>query len=119
MGGSVRVESNLGIGTTFIMQLKTKCKLSTMHPTRRASLYQSLDPDKDDAASNPSKQMHQENSDNIVPPKTPLIRKSRNNIFQNSDTVKDENNRDIAANRNLLRQIQTFKVRRQIGTGLG
>ena len=29
MGGSVRVESELGVGTTFIMQLSTKCLYST------------------------------------------------------------------------------------------
>jgi len=28
MGGSVRVESELGEGTTFIMQLKTKCRVT-------------------------------------------------------------------------------------------
>ena len=29
MGGSVTVESEVGVGTTFIMQLTTKCKYST------------------------------------------------------------------------------------------
>ena len=27
MGGTVTVESELGVGTTFIMQLQTKCKM--------------------------------------------------------------------------------------------
>lgn len=29
MGGSVTVESELGVGTTFIMSLQTKCKVAT------------------------------------------------------------------------------------------
>lgn len=33
MGGSVRVESDLGVGTTFIMQLTTKCNYSTKNRT--------------------------------------------------------------------------------------